>query len=134
MIDVAVGVISRSDGRILIAKRPHRLHMGGLWEFPGGKVEAGEKSRAALVRELREEIAIEIGAAVPLLRVRYDDPTQSVRLLVFRVTEWCGEPRACERQEIKWVAVEDLNGFEFPRANDSIRTVLLNSDSHTRSQ
>ena len=116
-IAVAAGVIYNSDGKILIAKRADNQHQGGLWEFPGGKIEAGETAEAALKRELREELAIEVSAAEPLIRIHHHYPDKSVLLDVWRVTAFTGEARGVEGQPLQWVSPQELDNFDFPAAN-----------------
>ena len=89
-VHVAVAVIKNDNGDVLIAKRPDHLHMGGFWEFPGGKVEAGETVLQALQREIREEVALDIHAAQPLLRIPFQYPDKHVLLDVWCVTGFAG--------------------------------------------
>ena len=107
-VHVAVGVLRRSDGRVLAAKRLPGRHLAGQWEFPGGKVEPGESARAALGRELREEIGVEVLAARPLIRFPCAYPDRRVRLEVFDVSRWRGRAHGREGQAIDWVAPGDL--------------------------
>ena len=119
-IDVAAAVIRGNDGRILIARRADTQHQGGLWEFPGGKVEVGETVEAALVRELREELGIEVHASRQLIAVSHDYPDKQVRLLVHEVSAFSGEPRGVEGQPLAWVAPRELGSYAFPEANQAI--------------
>lgn len=119
-IHVAAAVIRSADGRILIARRPLDKHQGGLWEFPGGKVEAGESVQAALARELLEELGIEVTRAQPLIQVRHDYPDKQVLLDVWQVMEFRGEPHGAEGQPLAWVTASELDDFEFPAANRPI--------------
>ncbi len=121
-LHVAAGVIRSGDGHVLIAKRPQDKHQGGLWEFPGGKVEAGETAEAALARELAEELGISVAAARPLIKVRHDYPDKQVLLDVWEVLAFSGEPHGAEGQPLAWVHPEDLPGFSFPAANRPIVT------------
>src|SRR5579872_4050484 len=106
---VAVGVIFNPQREVLIAKRPAHKYKGGLWEFPGGKVEAGEAVFAALQRELHEEIGIEIIHAHPWLQVEHDYQDRKVLLDTWIVTQFSGEPASQEGQVILWVNPNDLN-------------------------
>ena len=124
VVHVAVGVILGNDGRILIAKRPDKTHQGGLWEFPGGKVEPGETLAAALKRELLEELCIEVLATQPLIKIRHDYGDKVVLLDVHKVTEFTGEPRGNEGQPIAWVTRQSLCDYEFPMANRPIITAI----------
>ncbi|KUJ84144.1 8-oxo-dGTP diphosphatase MutT [Microbulbifer flavimaris] len=127
VIHVAVGVILGRDGRILIARRPDHLHMGGRWEFPGGKVEAGESVQEALTRELREEIAIDVEAIQPLTEIRHEYPEKTVLLDTWWVTAFSGEPRGLEGQETRWVARDELDHYQFPDANQAIIEAIQHS-------
>ncbi len=102
VIPVAVGILYRQDGCILLASRPADKPWPGYWEFPGGKIEAGESGRDALARELDEELGIQVTAATPWLTLRHDYPTASVRLQCFLVREWRGEPAPREGQTLCW--------------------------------
>ena len=119
-IHVAAAVIRGQDGRILIARRADDQHQGGLWEFPGGKVEAGETTRAALDRELEEELGIRPTAARPLIQVRHDYPDKQVLLDVWEVAAFAGEPHGAEGQPLAWVAPRQLAEYQFPAANRPI--------------
>ncbi|MGH1373820.1 MAG: Nudix family hydrolase [Cellvibrionaceae bacterium] len=122
IIHVAAGVVVNSDGHILIARRPAASHQGGLWEFPGGKLEDGESVQQALVRELDEEIGITSTCLEPLIQIRHDYPDKSVLLDVWRVTQFEGDAHGKEGQPVKWVSPEALNDFNFPAANVPIVT------------
>ncbi|WP_078085685.1 8-oxo-dGTP diphosphatase MutT [Microbulbifer mangrovi] len=123
-IHVAVGVILGADGRILLAKRPEHLHMGGRWEFPGGKVEADESIQQAMTRELKEELDIDVKAMEPLIEVRHDYGDKQVFLDTWCVTEFDGIERGVEGQELAWVSVAELSEYRFPDANQPIVTAL----------
>lgn len=124
IVHVAVGVIVAEDGKILIAKRPDQTHQGGLWEFPGGKVEQGENIVDALKRELQEELAIEVIATQPLIKIRHDYGDKVVLLDVHKVSQFNGNPRGNEGQPVQWVAAKDLRSFAFPAANHPIVTAI----------
>jgi 8-oxo-dGTP diphosphatase len=120
LVHVAVGVVLNPQGKILIARRPHHLHMGGYWEFPGGKVEAQETVQQALARELHEEVAIEVKALKPLIEIQHDYGEKTVRLDTWWVTEFEGVAAGREGQEIAWVDMLELNNYQFPEANLAI--------------
>jgi 8-oxo-dGTP diphosphatase len=119
-IHVAAAVVRSADGLVLIAKRPLDKHQGGLWEFPGGKVEAGETVESALARELQEELGIAVTRARPLIQVRHDYPDKQVLLDVWEVLAFSGEPHGAEGQPLAWVESVDLPGYSFPAANRPI--------------
>ncbi len=101
-VDVAVAVFIRADGATLLARRPAGRVYAGYWEFPGGKTEPGESVRAALRREIREELGTEIERAVPWITRVYAYPHATVRLHFHRVFAWRGEPRALEHEGLSW--------------------------------
>ena len=111
-IHVAVGVLRRSDGKVFAAERLPGRHLAGQWEFPGGKLEPGESARAALARELREEVGVEVLDARPLIRFPCEYPDRRVRLEVFEVSAWRGRPHGREGQAIDWVAPGDLKRLD----------------------
>ncbi|WPC04273.1 Nudix family hydrolase [Pseudomonas benzenivorans] len=119
-VHVAAAVIRAADGRVLLARRGEDQHQGGLWEFPGGKVEAGEAVQTALARELEEELGIRPTAARPLIQVRHDYPDKQVLLDVWEVSAFAGEPHGAEGQPLAWVAPRQLDDYEFPAANRPI--------------
>src|SRR5690606_7264985 len=119
-IHVIAAVIRDDQDRILIAKRPDHVHQGGLWEFPGGKLEDGEQRFDGLVRELREELGITVTHARPLLDIRHDYPDKSVRLDVWLVTGFDGQAHGAEGQPVRWVNAAELDEYEFPAANAPI--------------
>ncbi|MBD3670521.1 MAG: Nudix family hydrolase [Gammaproteobacteria bacterium] len=121
IVHVAVAVIER-DGKILIAKRPDHLHQGGLWEFPGGKLESEESVIDALKREIREELSITITEYHPLIRIEHDYGDRRVLLDTWRVTEFESEARGNEGQKIAWVGRDKLSDYDFPEANDALLT------------
>jgi len=124
MIRVALGIIRDDNGRMLLAKRPEGKYLSGLWEFPGGKVEEGEASRDALVRELREEIGIEVQSFNYLTQVVHDYPDRTVCLDVWLVESFVGEPRGCEGQSIAWVAAHDFDKLAVPEGSRAVFSVL----------
>lgn len=119
-IHVAAAVIRGADGRILIAKRAQDKHQGGLWEFPGGKVEEGEAVELALARELEEELGIRPTAARPLIQIRHDYPDKQVLLDVWEVSGFTGEPHGAEGQPLAWIGERQLLEYDFPAANRPI--------------
>lgn len=102
VVNVAVAVVQRSDGRVLLAERPQGKVSGGFWEFPGGKFELAEDGRRALARELHEEVGIELDSAYPWMTYDHTYDDKIVRLHVFRVLSWHGTPHGREGQRIAW--------------------------------
>ena len=124
-VHVAVGVILDRQQNILLTKRAADAHQGGLWEFPGGKVEDGEDLAVALRRELLEELGIAIGRTSPLISVQHDYADKAVLLDVHVVWDFAGEAVGLERQPLAWVCVQDLPDYEFPAANEPIVAAVL---------
>jgi len=124
-LQVAVGVVKNATGQLLISLRDKSSHQGGLWEFPGGKLEAKETAEAALTRELKEELDIIVHTAVPLISVKHQYPDLAVQLHVFLVEHFSGEPKSCEGQPFKWVKPAELAHYAFPEANQAIITAAL---------
>ena len=101
-VDVAVGVLIGADGRFLLTSRPEGKVYAGYWEFPGGKLEAGESVEAALARELHEELGIVVTACHLWHTLEHDYPHAYVRLYFCKVTDWTGEPHGREGQAFSW--------------------------------
>ena len=121
-LHVAVAVIKNSQQQILISKRANNVHQGGLWEFPGGKVEAGETVFNALKRELFEELGISIATAVPLIKIKHHYQDLSVLLDVWQINDFSGIAYGKEGQKIKWASINNLSNNDFPAANKTIIT------------
>ena len=124
LVHVAVGIIKNSDGLYCVSKRPQDKHMGGFWEFPGGKVEPGESTFDALRRELKEELSIDVEASEPYMDIKFDYPDKSVWLDIHLVEVFSGVAQGCEGQEVCWVSHETLMGLSFPDANKPILAKL----------
>ena len=107
-VHVLVGILEDGDGRVLVNQRRPGTHMAGFWEFPGGKRARGESRRTALERELAEELGIDVLDASPLIELSHAYPEKRVRLDVWVVARYAGEPRGLEGQPLKWVPVEEL--------------------------
>ena len=105
---VAAGILRDTAGRVLISERLCDGPFNGLWEFPGGKIGAGESAADALQRELAEEIGVTVTAAQPFMELHHKYPDRTVDLEFFLVTGWRGEPAGLEGQGIRWVVLEKL--------------------------
>lgn len=116
VIDVAAGLVFE-EGRLLITQRPPGGHLAGLWEFPGGKLEPGESWEGALVRELREELGIDVVVGREFCRIQHAYPQREVRLrfYVCRIASGTPSPIACSA--VAWVGPDELDRFEFPEAD-----------------
>ncbi|MFT4769677.1 MAG: 8-oxo-dGTP diphosphatase [Glaciecola sp.] len=124
-VHVAVAVIFDADQKILLTKRHADSHQGGLWEFPGGKVEPGESLAKALKRELQEELGIDILTHHSLLRIEHDYGDKRVLLDVHSVTAFAEQPKPREGQPMRWVRISELVDYEFPKANGAIVSALI---------
>ncbi|MBT4522609.1 MAG: 8-oxo-dGTP diphosphatase MutT [Halieaceae bacterium] len=124
-VHVVVGVVSDSEGRVLIARRAAGSHQGSLWEFPGGKIEAGEIPQGALARELLEELGIETGTLSPFLQITHDYGDKSVLLDAWVVVDYKGTARGREGQPLAWVWPSELEGYPYPAANAALIDALV---------
>ncbi len=116
---IVLGYIER-DGAVLLSRRAPGTPLAGCWEFPGGKVEAGETLAAALRRELREELGIEATVGEELAVTRYAYPEIHVELHVLRVTHLHGEPAPCGVADVRWIPFATLHTVPFPPANAAL--------------
>ena len=107
------------DGRILLSKRPDDTTMGGLWEFPGGKIETNETAEMAIVRELKEELDIDTNESclAPVNFSSYQYPDFQILLLLYICRKWQGKPRPLFASELKWIFANDLRKYDMPKAN-----------------
>ena len=123
---VAAVALTDNDSRVLITKRPDNKHMGGLWEFPGGKLENKEKAEDALIRELYEELNIKTwkSCLAPLTFSTYDYQEFNLILLLFVCRKWDGVITPNEGQDIKWVYSRELNKYPMPEADKPLISIL----------
>jgi 8-oxo-dGTP diphosphatase len=121
---IGVAVIWNQSRQILIDKRKVGGAMEGLWEFPGGKIEAGETVADCIVREINEELGIEITVGEHLISIEHTYPTFQITLIVHNCQYISGTPQPIESDEIRWVEVSDLHQYEFPAANVAIINAL----------
>ena len=115
-IRVSAGLVFQG-GRLLITQRPLDKHLGGLWEFPGGKLEPEESFQECLVRELKEELGIEVLVGSMLAAVEHAYPEKLVRIQFYRCRLKAGTPVALECADFEWVRADELDGFVFPPAD-----------------
>jgi 8-oxo-dGTP diphosphatase len=124
-VKVAVALIQDEQNRLLITQRPHHASHGGSWEFPGGKLEADELAEAALIREIREEVGLEILQYQFLGEIKHQYATHDVQLIIFLVTHFSGTPSCREGQlDLRWIAKQDINYALFPEANRGILNLI----------
>jgi 8-oxo-dGTP diphosphatase len=123
VIVVLAAIVERSDGRLLVTRRLEGTHLAGLWEFPGGKCEAGESHEACLARELREELDVAGTIGAELLVTEHAYPDRVIRLH-FRNCRIDGEPKAVLGQEIRWVQRSELASLSFPPADRELIDLL----------
>ena len=126
MVLVAAVALVDADGRVLIAQRPAGKTMAGLWEFPGGKVDAGETPEHALVRELHEELGIETAASclAPIAFASHGYETFHLLMPLFACRKWAGTPQPREGQALKWVRPSELARYPMPPADLPLVGVL----------
>jgi mutator protein MutT len=122
-IEVSAALIFRSS-QLLITRRHASSHLGGLWEFPGGKREPGETFEQCLVREIREELGVEIAVGEPFAEIRHTYPEKSVHLKFFVCRLLSGEPRPLDCAAIQWVGRFELDAYEFPAADAQLLQTL----------
>ena len=120
-IVVSLALIN-DDDKILLSKRPENKHLSGFWEFPGGKVKAGEVPEIALIREIKEEIDIDINnkCIAPLSFTEFDYKEFQLLLLLYVCRKWEGEPKSMENNEIIWVKPSMLRKYKMPPADDAL--------------
>lgn len=123
-VHVMAGVLSDATGRVLIAQRPAGRHLAGGWEFPGGKLHPGEERIEGLARELREELGVKVLRARPLIQLCHRYPDREIRLDVWRVDSFAGEPRGLEGQALRWCACRDLSAADLLPADRPVITAL----------
>jgi 8-oxo-dGTP diphosphatase len=129
-IEVVAAAITDARGRVLLARRTEGRDLAGQWEFPGGKREPGESPEQALVRELREELGIEVTIGPPVIAVAQQYPHKRLRLDVRRVTRWRGTPRGHEGQALAWVPRDKLPAYAMPPADRPVVAALLQPDRY----
>jgi 8-oxo-dGTP diphosphatase len=122
LVLVAACALIDADGRVLIAQRPEGKTMAGLWEFPGGKVEAGEQPEQSLIRELREELGITVKpeCLAPLTFASHSYPDFHLLMPLYVCRRWEGFVQAREKQRLKWVRPDELRDYPMPPADEPL--------------
>lgn len=132
-IDIAIALIRKQDGSYLVTRRFEEAHQGGMWEFPGGKVEPGESPEETVKREVMEEIGVELELGEALPPIEYAYPDREIRLLPFRAKMIpLSKPVPLGCQEFTWVPPEKLHDYTFPAANRTLIRDLTPEDSRNR--
>ena len=126
LVLVAACALVDGDGRVLLARRPEGKAMGGLWEFPGGKLGDGETPEAALVRELKEELAIDVAPSclAPIGFASHDSGDFHLLMPLFVCRKWSGRPQPVEAQALAWVRPRDFPSYEMPPADRPLAAQL----------
>ena len=130
LVHVAVAIIINQYNQVLISLRKKDAHQGGLWEFPGGKVEQDESVLDALKREVHEELDISIRSAYLFKKIHHQYTDRAVLLEIWKVDSYTGEPKGIEGQQVKWQAIDKLNIDKFPAANRGIIQALKLPDKY----
>ena len=125
MIDVVAAVIRDNEGKILIAQRNFMKSQGGLWEFPGGKIEQNETREQAIIREIKEEMDIDIQVERYISEKIFNYPDKSINLIALECKKISGEIKLIEHEDIKWVEKNDLKKFEFAPADEFIINAII---------
>lgn len=117
---IVAAAVAIEGGRVLLTRRPENTHLAGKWEFPGGKLEAGEAPEAALVREMREELGVECEVSEVLDVTFWRYPNKDVLLLFYRVKLTAGEIQHIGVADHAWATAESLDGYDFPPADERV--------------
>lgn len=125
MIDVVAAVIQNEDGKVLIAQRNLKKAQGGLWEFPGGKIETSETKEEAIVREIKEEMDLDIEAGDVIDQKIFNYPEKDINLIAINCKQVHGAIRLNEHEDAKWVCKDELKDFNFAPADEFIINALL---------
>ncbi len=128
MINVVAAVIKNEEGKILIAKRNLKKSQGGLWEFPGGKIEPNETKEEAIKREIKEEMNIDIEAKRLIDQKTFEYPEKKINLIAIECEQIKGKISLNEHEDAKWVRNNELKNYTFAPADEFIINSLLNND------
>jgi 8-oxo-dGTP diphosphatase len=126
VVDVAAGLVFRK-GRLLITQRPAGVHLAGLWEFPGGKREPGESFEECLVRELREELAMDVAVEHLVEDITHTYSEKTVRICFYRCCWLRHEPQTIECADLKWVCASEMKNYPFPPADARLLQKLIDT-------
>jgi 8-oxo-dGTP diphosphatase len=123
---IVVAAVIEEDNRFLVTRRQPGVHLAGMWEFPGGKIDANETHEAALVREIREELDADVTVGALVFQTSHTYPERTVDLFFYQCTLG-GTPRPLLGQEMRWVARDELPSLGFPPADEALITLLTGS-------
>ena len=126
-VTTVVAAVVEENGRFLVTRRPEGVHLAGLWEFPGGKIDAGESHRDALTREIREELDADVKVGELVFDTSHTYPERTVALYFYRCT-LIGAPQPMLGQEMRWVARDELATLGFPPADEALIALLIATD------
>lgn len=129
MIDVVAAVIQNEEGKILIAQRNLKKSQGGLWEFPGGKIEPNETKEEAIIREIKEEMDIDIEAKKFIGQKVFNYPDKDINLIAIECKQLKGDIKLNEHEDIKWVNKNELRNFNFAPADKFIVNAILENNN-----
>ena len=126
MLFVVAAALTNKSGTILLQKRPEGKAMAGLWEFPGGKVEKGETPKAALIRELREELSIKVDAEdlIPITFANENLGDRNMLLLLYQCSQWTNDPISNDQQELRWTNFDEMRSLPMPPADAPFISIL----------
>lgn len=130
-IPVVVGLITKGD-KVLLGLRPDGHHLPHLWEFPGGKIEAGESPEAALVRELQEELGIEADVGALIFSSTHEYKEASILFLFYHIPFWKAEPKPVHHFDLKWFTLEEIAKLDLPDANRKVLPRILDFLNQSR--
>lgn len=122
---ICIAIVQDKQGQYLICQRQEGQHLAGKWEFPGGKVEPGETLEQTLLRELQEEVGLVADSYQTFHSLSFDYDDLALQLHFYLVTEFTGQAKALEGQNMLWVALSELENYPFPKANKTIINKLL---------
>lgn len=123
-LKISIAVVQNKQNEILVSLRRNELHQGGKWEFPGGKVDIDESSEQAMLRELSEEVGLVATEYKHFKYVEYNYPDKKLSLDFYHVTQFTGIANSTVNQAVKWVDIDELQGFDFPDANKEVIEAL----------
>ena len=129
MIDVVAAVIQNEEGKILIAQRNLKKSQGGLWEFPGGKIEPNETKEEAIIREIKEEMDIDIESKKFIAQKVFNYPDKDINLIAIECKQIKGDIKLNEHEDIKWVNKNELRNFNFAPADKFIINAILENNN-----